>query len=192
MKRALQITLAILSLIPAYYGVRNTLTGAVQFMPAEQVTAAIDSQFRFQSGWYVGLALLLWWIIPQIERQTMAFRIMALAIFLGGLGRLLSYTTLGPAPGSAFPAMIFELSMPLFVDLAGDGGAAGSWLALVPDAQFGSIVHESHCACRTSCSLDGEVDHRVGVFFASMKFDDHVAQRARPTQQVVRTTSARG
>ena len=69
MRRGLQITVFILSLIPAWYGFRNSIAGAAQFLPPEHLTAAIDGQFRFQSAWYFGLALILWWMIPQIEAE---------------------------------------------------------------------------------------------------------------------------
>ena len=113
MRRGLQITVFILSLIPAWYGFRNSIAGAAQFLPPEHLTAAIDGQFRFQSAWYFGLALILWWMIPQIEKQSALFRIIALAIFLGGLARLYSYQTLGYPPGSGTGPMLFELAAPL-------------------------------------------------------------------------------
>lgn len=125
MRRGLQITVFILSLIPAWYGIRNAASGAAQFLPPEHVTAAMDSQFRFQSAWYFGLALILWWIIPQIEKQGALFRIIALAIFLGGLSRLYSYYTLGPPPGSGTTAMVLELALPLLV----------VWQARIADTQ---------------------------------------------------------
>lgn len=115
MRRGLQIIVFILSLIPAWYGIRNTVTGAAAFLPLEHVTAAMDSQFRFQSAWYFGLALILWWIIPQIEKQGALFRICALAIFLGGLARLLSYQQFGPSSGSGTSAMILELVAPVLI-----------------------------------------------------------------------------
>ena len=115
MRRGLQITFFILSLIPAWYGIRNAIVGAAQFLPEDHVSAAIDSQFRFQSAWYFGLALILWWMIPQIEKQGTLFRILALALFLGGVARLHSYLTLGPAPGSATAAMVLELCLPLLI-----------------------------------------------------------------------------
>ncbi len=115
MKRGLQIALAILSLIPAGFGFVNTVLGAGRFLPADAVNAAIDSQFRFQSAWYFGLAMLIWWMIPQIEQRTMLFRIVVLSLFAGGLARLYSYLTVGPPPTMMVAGMALELCLPLLL-----------------------------------------------------------------------------
>lgn len=115
MRRALQVTIAVLSLAPMTFGLTNLWSGAARFMPVEDVTIAIDSQFRFQSGVYVCLALLLWWMIPRIERVTWPFRAVALGLFLGGVGRVISMQQYGTPDGNMFSGMILELAMPLFV-----------------------------------------------------------------------------
>jgi hypothetical protein len=115
MRRALQIALAVMSLIPFYYGIRHTITGAALYLPADQVTASIDSQFRFQSAYYMSLALIVWWLIPQIERQTFLFRIITATVFAGGLARLYSYYTIGVPTASMVGGMVLELTIPLVV-----------------------------------------------------------------------------
>lgn len=35
------------------------------YIPAASVSPNLDSQFRFMSGWEVGLALIAWWIVPR-------------------------------------------------------------------------------------------------------------------------------
>lgn len=115
MRRALQVTIAILSLAPLMFGLTNLCLGAARFMPTDDITIAIDSQFRFQSGVYVSLALLLWWMIPRIERVTWPFRAVALGLFLGGVGRVISMQQFGTPEGNMFAGMILELAMPLFV-----------------------------------------------------------------------------
>ena len=115
MKRGLQIVLGVLSLIPLIFGARNLLEGAGVFLPAEQVSAAIDSQFRFQSAYYLGLAALIWYIIPNIEKHTTLFRLIILFLFIGGLGRLYSYVTIGAPPPNMVSGMVLELCLPLLV-----------------------------------------------------------------------------
>ncbi|MEM1051721.1 MAG: DUF4345 domain-containing protein [Pseudomonadota bacterium] len=115
MRRALQVVIAILSLAPFGFGLTNLYVGAARYMPKEAVNAGIDSQFRFESGIYFSIALLLWWMIPRIERVTVPFRIVVLGIFIGALGRVLSYLQLGPAPGFAAFGMFFELSLILLL-----------------------------------------------------------------------------
>ncbi len=115
MKLGLQITLAILSLIPAYYGPYNAIAGAARFMDPTAVTAGLDNQFRFESGYYISLALLAWWMIPRIEREPTVFRILMAAIFCGGLGRVYSYMQYGSAGPVATGAMVLELALPLLI-----------------------------------------------------------------------------
>lgn len=113
MRRALQIVLAILSLIPLNFGLRGLIIGPVDIMPAEHINAAIDNVMRYQSGYYLSLFMLLWWMIPNIEKHTAVLRILTIAIFIGGLGRLVSYLTLGTPPPQMMAGMFLELGAPV-------------------------------------------------------------------------------
>ena len=115
MKRGLQVVLGVMSLIPLYFGVTNLFGGAGQFLTADAVNAAIDSQFRFQSAVYLSLVALIWWIVPRIDQQTTLFRIITVSVFVGGLARLYSYFTLGTPPPSMFAGMILELGIPFLI-----------------------------------------------------------------------------
>ncbi len=115
MKLGLQIVVGILSLIPAWYGISNVIMGAAALMPAADVTTAIDSQFRYLSGIYIGLAIIIWCVIPRIEEHTFIFRLVVLALFLGGLARLYSYITLGAPPSNMVGGMVLELCLPLLI-----------------------------------------------------------------------------
>lgn len=115
MKFGLQLILAITSLIPAYFGASSMIGGAARFIPLEHVTPALDSQFRFLSAYYFGLAVLIWWIIPNIERHTTLFRIVIGALFLGGLTRVYSYITIGAPPTPMLGGMVLELALPLLI-----------------------------------------------------------------------------
>lgn len=110
-RRALQAVLLVLSLIPLVFGTMGLVTGAAELNDGGAVTASLDSQFRFMSAWYVGLAALIWWIIPRIEREATVFRIVCGAIFLGGIARLVSV----PAHGWPQPPMIAGLALELVV-----------------------------------------------------------------------------
>ncbi|WP_394693657.1 DUF4345 domain-containing protein [Hyphobacterium sp.] len=115
MKRGLQIFLAVFSLAPLYFGVTGVLFGAAGHMSAEAVTPDLDSQFRYLSGLYIGFAALIWWFIPNVDRHVWLFRLMTLAVFLGGLSRLYSYLTVG-APGPELVAGIaIEIALPLII-----------------------------------------------------------------------------
>jgi hypothetical protein len=114
-KRALQVIVAILSLLPFTVGILGLIWGVEFYISAEAATPNLDSQFRFMSGWDVGLAVIVWWIVPNIERQTVLFRIVCGAVFLGGLGRLAAWYFTG-APGAAIVVVIgVELLIPVLI-----------------------------------------------------------------------------
>ena len=115
MKRGLQIVLGILSIIPAYYGLYNLWAGIARFGSDIPLNPMLDGQFRFQSGVYFGLAMIIWWLIPRIQYETAIFRLVILTVFIGGIGRLLSYMTLGPAGPVAMGAMILEFVLPILI-----------------------------------------------------------------------------
>ncbi|WP_299150256.1 DUF4345 domain-containing protein [uncultured Tateyamaria sp.] len=97
-----------------FYGVLNHRVGRA-FLPPEAINAAIDSQFRYQSGIYFGLAVMVWYAIPRIDREVALFRMIALAIFVGGLGRVLSWVTVGQPDAIMSGAMALELAVPLLI-----------------------------------------------------------------------------
>jgi hypothetical protein len=115
MKRALQMVIGALSLLPLTVGTLGFVQGAALLSSGDAITPRLDSQYRFMSAWDIGLAVIIWWIIPRIEVETTLFRIVSAAVFLGGVGRLLAWTVSG-SPGWAFLAvMAVELLVPLLV-----------------------------------------------------------------------------
>ena len=115
MKRTLQVVLSLLSLLPLVVGTLGFIYGAALFAPASGVTPKLDSQYRFVAAWDVGLALIVWWIISQIERQTTLFRLICMVVFVGGCGRVVSWFVVG-SPGTLFLAVTgLELLIPLLI-----------------------------------------------------------------------------
>jgi hypothetical protein len=114
-KLALRIVIATLSLLPLAFGTLGLLLGVAMYIPAEAATPKLDSQFRFMSAWDIGLALVAWWFVANIEREPGLFKLVCLAIFLGGLGRLAAWFTTG-SPGPAFAVVTaVELLVPLLI-----------------------------------------------------------------------------
>jgi len=115
MKRALQITIAVLGLLPLAFGTLGLLTGVGLYISPEAATPKLDSQFRFMSGWDIGLALVARWFVANIERHTGLFKLVCLAVFLGGLGRVAAWLLTG-SPGIAFAAIAaVELLVPALI-----------------------------------------------------------------------------
>ena len=113
MKRGLQIVLAVLSLIPLYYGLLGIWGGAEFANQGGAVTNGLDNQYRYLSAYYLSLFFLVWWILQDLENRGAVFRLLILAIFIGGLARLYSYLTVGPASPQETAGMVLELGAPL-------------------------------------------------------------------------------
>jgi hypothetical protein len=115
MKKGLQLTLAILSIIPLCVGIVGIVQGTSRWLPADMITPEFDSHYRYIAGYYMSLGMLALWIIPRIEKQKELFRILCAAIFMGGVGRVASILQWGvPSPIGLF-FTIFELCFPLFL-----------------------------------------------------------------------------
>jgi len=75
MRRGLQIILGLLSLIPLVLAIQN-IGGGAAALEGEAVSAALDSQFRYLSAFYLSLTFFIWWIIPNVERHGVPIRIL--------------------------------------------------------------------------------------------------------------------
>jgi hypothetical protein len=108
-KRGLQIAMALLAAIPvltgiiAMFGLNDPLYASAG-IPSN---AMLDSNLRFFGGIWLGVGLSLYLLIPNIEKQTLLFRVLWGMIFLGGIGRLASmlFLALPPLPFIGFTVL---------------------------------------------------------------------------------------
>lgn len=117
-RRILQIVSALLGLIPVVTGL-VAMTGIDDPLYASlglPRSPLLDSNLRFFAGVWMGLGIALLWLIPSIERQTILFRAIWGAVFVGGIGRLLSMVLMGfpPIPFLGFTALEI-IGAPLFI-----------------------------------------------------------------------------
>ncbi|MFN3610409.1 MAG: DUF4345 domain-containing protein [Hyphomonas sp.] len=115
MKLGLQIVLGLFSLVPLTFAVLGMANGAAGLDPGGSVAAAVDNQFRYLSGMYVVVTLLLWSIIPEIEKHFRTAAILCAALFIGGIGRLISQMAVGPGAEFQVSGMYIELGSPLLL-----------------------------------------------------------------------------
>lgn len=95
-KLALQIVMGLVSLVPIGGGIRGIIQ-APKHMPLNfEAASAVTAEFRFLSAVWLVAGLVIIWIIPRVEKETGAFRVVGAAIILGGLSRIISLVTLGP------------------------------------------------------------------------------------------------
>jgi len=112
MKTGLQIFLG-------FYALAYLFTAGILFALGDQVNGdptinwAADAQIRALSAPFAMFGLLLWWIIPNIEKHVGLLRLVCLAIMLGASGRLVSYVVSGQTDGAQLSSMIFEFAFPL-------------------------------------------------------------------------------
>jgi uncharacterized protein YjeT (DUF2065 family) len=117
-KRLLQITTALLGLVPLLTGIITMLGVHDPLYSAAGIPAlpVLDSNLRFFGGVWLGLGIAILWLVPRIETETVLFRAIWGAIFLGGAGRLLSILLVGtpPIPFVGFTALEL-IGAPLFI-----------------------------------------------------------------------------
>ena len=80
-------------------------------------TADADNAHRFLAGVYVGWAPLFAWAAATIRRQGVLVYFLAVPIFLGGVGRLVSFAQDGmPSPAGVFLASaLLEFVLPIVI-----------------------------------------------------------------------------
>ena len=117
-KRLLQITTGLLGLVPLLTGLITMLGVHDPLYSAAGIPAlpVLDSNLRFFGGVWLGLGIAILWLVPRIETETVLFRAIWGAIFLGGAGRLLSILLVGtpPIPFVGFTALEL-IGPPLFI-----------------------------------------------------------------------------
>ncbi len=107
-----QVVLGVLSLIPiatgvlAMHGVHNP-----EYAPLNLARDPFfDSNLRFFAGVWLGLGLVLWWLLPRVRTETVLLRAIALMIFVGGIGRVISWALLG-LPSGAMAGVVIAVTL---------------------------------------------------------------------------------
>jgi hypothetical protein len=108
-RRLLQAAVALGCVVPLLAGGAGMIEGPAFLHGVQAAPADLDSHFRYLSGLLFAIGLAFASCIPGIERRTARFRLLALLVFIGGLGRLLGLITSG-VPGTGH---VFGLAMEL-------------------------------------------------------------------------------
>ena len=86
--RLLRIAIAVACMVPIIAGGMGVLLGPGMF-GINTATGAADSHYRYLSGLLLGIGILFLTTVPRIETSTARFRLLAIIVIVGGLGRLL-------------------------------------------------------------------------------------------------------
>ena len=121
-KRILQIILAVISIVPIITGFLGILPPGASDTFYDIIlnsnspgNVILDSNYRYYSGLWFGIGLVMVWIIPSIEKQKTPLRILSLVIFTGGIGRVFSMLTFGIPQFMFIIFTILELLFPLLI-----------------------------------------------------------------------------
>jgi hypothetical protein len=107
-RRALQVVIALASLIPICAGAAGIILGPAM-VGAGAVPTGADSHYRYLSGLLLGIGIGFATTIPQIERRTARFRLLTAIVVAGGIGRLVSLILRGTPDKPMLAALIMEL-----------------------------------------------------------------------------------
>ncbi len=97
------------------------LGGALQFFSGQpHTTPALDNAHRFMAGVYFSTGLISLWAGITIRQQGTLIYLLALGVFLAGLGRLVSISRVGlPKPAALWLGyLVPELSLPFIIAVA--------------------------------------------------------------------------
>lgn len=119
-KRIMQLILAVISILALYTAYLGIRYGAVNwyygFTDGQKYTKGLlmlDSNVRFYSGIWLGIGIVILWMIPRIDREMTTFRVLAIFFFFGGIGRLISILMCGLPSNSYLVFVILELVFPI-------------------------------------------------------------------------------
>jgi hypothetical protein len=100
-RRLLQVAVALGCLSPFWFGLRGVIEGPAMLAGVDPGQAAPDllSHYRYLSGLFLGIGLMLLSCVPAIERRTARFRWACTAIVIGGLARAFGLIS-GDAPST--------------------------------------------------------------------------------------------
>ena len=115
-RKALQIVMGILAVAPLLSGLLGLL-GIYNPLFSEKLpeNLVLDSNLRFLNAMSIAVALSFYFIIPVIEKETFACRVICCSIFLGGVGRLISFYDFGTIPLPLLLTLILELICPIVI-----------------------------------------------------------------------------
>jgi uncharacterized membrane protein HdeD (DUF308 family) len=118
MELFLQIFLGIVSLICLLCGLNLLLKGAKSFLPNTIPPQPIlDNLFRFLSGIYFGLGILMAWVVFNFHQISDLIYFIGLVVIFSGIGRMYSRIKVGSAGKYFDYMMVLEIILGICIIL---------------------------------------------------------------------------
>ena len=110
-QRTVQVCLFLIAAIGLMGGTLQMVLGQ------PETTPRLDNVHRFLAGIYLGSAFIALWAAATVRRQDTLILLIALVVFVGGLGRLVSISQVGlPEPAGVWLGyLIPELTLPCII-----------------------------------------------------------------------------
>jgi hypothetical protein len=108
-RRALQMAVAIGSLVPLGAGAAGMALGPRMLGAGVVGPGDLDSHFRYLSGLLLGIGIGYVTTIPGIERQGPRFRLLTGIVVVGGIRRLIGVLAVGAPSPPMLAALLMEL-----------------------------------------------------------------------------------
>jgi hypothetical protein len=115
-RRLLQAAVALGCVVPLLAGGSGMIEGPAFLHGVEGAPVDLDSHFRYLSGLLLAIGLAFASCIPDIEKRSARFRLLAFLVVVGGLGRLAGLIDSGaPGTGHVFGLAMELVAVPLLV-----------------------------------------------------------------------------
>ncbi len=114
-QRRLRRLLYLGGIVATSAGLHTLLGGGKSFPPWRQAGAAVESELRFYSAFYVAYGLLALRTARRADRDPPTVRALAAALFLAGLGRAGAWLTVGKPHPLQRALLAIELAAPPLV-----------------------------------------------------------------------------
>jgi hypothetical protein len=108
-RRALQLTVTLLALVPILAGLTGILFGLDLLDAHAGLSRTGDSHLRYLSGVLLAIGLGFWSTVPRIEAQGARFRLLTALVLTGGLARLYALALLGLPAAGMVGGLVMEL-----------------------------------------------------------------------------------
>jgi hypothetical protein len=130
MRRFQQVFLALFGATVILISLLHVSLGPSRLLGVGALDPTMDSEDRFYATQFLAYGMVVLWCVREVERKTKIVRFLALALFVGGIARLVSMAAVGP-PNAFFLAMTaLELGVPVLMILVQGRVSAASPVAL--------------------------------------------------------------